>query len=209
MPVVKTQKPLSRLPNPQSLGRTQNELPTPIMVDRLCFFWSGYTPSIAEHLGSGFSFGFSIHHKGQRISSHSQNLMSALHNPDVVDLKIEKELLAGSLSGPFEMPPLPPFRVSPLALGVIPKKTHGEFRLIQHLSYPKGSSVIDGTSLEFSSVRYATITDAIWHIRAFFQKAPCFAFRPCACLHSTHLPGWGKSLRQLQASPFISTKFQN
>ena len=103
-----------RLPNPQSPGRSQNELPTPVMVDPLSFFLSKYTPSIAEHLVSGFTFGFSIHHEGQRISSHAQNLMSALHNPDMVDLKIEKELLAGRLSGPFEMPPLSPFRVSPL-----------------------------------------------------------------------------------------------
>ena len=84
--------------------------------------------------------------------------------PDVVDLKIEKELLAGRLSGPFEMPPLSPFRVSPL--GVIPKKTPGELRRIHHLSYPKGSSVNDGISPEFSSVHYATIADAIRHIRA-------------------------------------------
>ena len=90
--------------------------------------------------------------------------MSALHKPDVVDLKIEKELLAGRLSGPFEMPPLSPFMVSPL--GVIPKKTPGEFRLIHHLSYPKGSSVNDGISPEFSRVHYATIADAIRHIRA-------------------------------------------
>ena len=62
------------------------------------------------------------------------------------------------------MPPLSPFRVSPL--GVIPKKTPSEFRLIHHLSYPKGSSVNDVISPEFSSVRYATIADAIRHIRA-------------------------------------------
>ena len=97
MPVVKPQKPLARLLNPQSPGHSQNELPTPVKVDRLSFFLSGYTPFIAEYLVLGFTFGFSIHHEGQRISSHSQNLMSALHNPDVVDLKIEKELLAGRL----------------------------------------------------------------------------------------------------------------
>ena len=163
MPLVKPQKPLPRLPNPQSPVHSQNELPTPVKVDRLSFFLSGYTPFIAEHLVSGFTFGFSIHHEGQRISSHSQNLMSALHNPDVMDIKIEKEFLAGRLSGPFEMPPLSPFRVSPL--GVIPKKTPGEFRLIHHLSYPKGSSVNYGISPEFSSVYYATIADAIKHIR--------------------------------------------
>lgn len=73
--------------------------------------------------------------------------MFALHNPDVVDLKIEKEVLASDLSGPFEMPSLSPFRVSPP--GVIPKKTPSEFRLIHHLPYPKGSSVNDGISPEF------------------------------------------------------------
>ena len=90
--------------------------------------------------------------------------MFALHNPKVVDLKIEKELLAGHLSGPFEMLPFSPFRVSPL--GVIPKKTPGKFRLVRHLSYPKGSSVNDSISPEFSRVHYGTTTDAIQHIRA-------------------------------------------
>ena len=164
VPIIKPQKPLPRLPNPQSPGHSQNELPTPVKVDRLSFFSSGYTPFIAEHLVSDFTLGFSIHHEGQQISSHSQHLMSALHNPDVVDLKIEKEVLASHLSGPFEMPSLSPFRVSPP--GVIPKKTPSEFRLIHHLSYPKGSSVNDGISSEFSSVRYSTIADTIRHIRA-------------------------------------------
>ena len=108
VPVVKPQKPSRWQP-----GGSQNELPTPVIVDQLSFFLSGHTPSITEHLVSGFALGFSIHHEGQWISSHSQNLMFALHNPEVVDLKIEKELLAGHLSGPFEMPPFSPFRVSP------------------------------------------------------------------------------------------------
>lgn len=69
--------------------------------------------------------------------------MFALHNPDVVDLKIEKEVLASHLSGPFEMPSLSP------PPGFIPKKTPSEFRLIHHLPYPKGSSVNDGISPEF------------------------------------------------------------
>ena len=52
-----------------------------------------------------------------------------------------------------------PFVVSPL--GVVPKKSPGEFRLIHHLSFPKGTSVNDGISSENSSVQYATIQDAI------------------------------------------------
>ena len=66
------------------------------MVDRLSLSLSGYTPAIAKHLVSGFTFGFSIHHEGQRISSHSQNLMSTLHNPD-----IEKEHSSAAGTGCF------------------------------------------------------------------------------------------------------------
>ena len=57
-----------------------------------------------------------------------------------------------------------PFRVSPL--GVLPKKTPGEFRLIHHLSYPRGSSVNDSISPDHTSVSYATISNAIQHIKA-------------------------------------------
>ena len=61
--------------------------------------------------------------------------------------------------GPFHAPPFPSFRTSPI--GIIPKKTPNEFRLIHHLSYPKGSSVNDFIPEESSSVQYATINDAI------------------------------------------------
>ena len=84
------QKPLPRLPNPHPPARILNELPTPVKVDRLSFFLSGCIPSIAELLFSGFTFGFPIHHDGERISSHSKNLMSALHNPEVVDLILKR-----------------------------------------------------------------------------------------------------------------------
>ena len=61
--------------------------------------------------------------------------------------------------GPFDAPPFPSFRTSPI--GIIPKKTPNEFRLIHLLSYPKGSSVNDFIPEESSSVLYATINDAI------------------------------------------------
>ena len=44
---------------------------------------------------------------------------------------------------------------------MVPKKSPGEFRLIHHLSFPKGASVNDGISHENSTVCYATIGDAI------------------------------------------------
>ena len=67
---------------------------------------------------------------------------------------------AHKLAGPI---PRTPFCVSPL--GVVPKKNLGEFRLIHHLSYPKGSSVNNGIPLEHSWVCYGTIGDAINHIK--------------------------------------------
>ena len=138
-------------------------LPTPIRVHRLIPLLSGYHHSTAEFLYSGFSFGFPIHFEGVRASSTAKNLVSAFQHPNVVDAKIKKELHSHRLAGPFQFPPLHPFRISPL--GVVPKKTPGEFRLIHHLSYPKGSSVNDGIDSEHTRVCYATVDDAIKFIK--------------------------------------------
>ena len=52
-------------------------------------------------------------------------------------------------------------------LGVVPKKTPGEFRIIHHLSYLDGSSVNDFIpDVQFSSVQYASIGDAITVIKS-------------------------------------------
>ena len=137
-------------------------LPTPVIVERLHFFLSGYKHSIAVFLSSGFREGFPLHYEGD--PGCSNNLISATENPDLVDAKISKELKAGRIAGPFQTQPFYPFRISPL--GVVPKKTPGEFRLIHHLSYPRGSSVNDDISPDHTSVSYATISDAIHHIKA-------------------------------------------
>ncbi|KAL9951074.1 hypothetical protein ACROYT_G043670 [Oculina patagonica] len=96
---------------------------------------------------------------GEHFSFETSHLQSALEHPEVVDAKLKKELDAHRLAGPFHSPPFPVFHVSPI--GVVPKKSPGEFRLIHHLSYPKETSINDGISSEHSSVHYATIQDAI------------------------------------------------
>ena len=78
--------------------------------------------------------------------------------------------MSGRIIGPFDTPPFENFRISPL--GLVPKKTPGEFRLIHHFSFPEGSSVNDGIPRELSSVRYATIDDAIKKISSL--GAGCF-----------------------------------
>ena len=58
-------------------------------------------------------------------------------------------------------------------MGVIPKKGPSEFRLIHHLSYPKGNSVNDAISDYCSSVKYASVSDAITAIKAIGEG--CFS----------------------------------
>ena len=103
---------------------------------------------------------------------HSQpaNLKSALEHPHVVDQKIEKELALGRFAGPFVSPPFTPFQISPV--GVVPKKEPGKFRLIQHLSYPRGQSINDGIPIEQSHVTYQTVDDATHAMRSLGQG--CF-----------------------------------
>ena len=139
------------------------ELPTPVSSDRLQFFLSGYIPSMVELLSNGFKYGFPLHYEGSQNFSCAKNLLSAIQNPEAVDTKPDKEIAAHRIAGPYSSPPFPQFRISPL--GLVPKKTEGEFHLIHHLSFPKGSSLNDGISSEFTSVSYATVEDAIHTIR--------------------------------------------
>ena len=123
----------------------------------------GYDFEKKRFFVEGFKKSFPLFSVSQSIHHESPNLLSARAQPHVVDQKIAKELDAHRLAGPFETPPFPVFRVSPLA--IVPKKTLGDFRMIHHLSYPKGKSVNDGISREHSSVHYANIDKAIRRIK--------------------------------------------
>lgn len=67
--------------------------------------------------------------------------------------------MAQRVADPFIYLPFPDFRVSPI--GVVPKKTPGEFRCIQLLSYPYRASVSDGIPVKDFSVTYSCIDDAV------------------------------------------------
>lgn len=144
---------MTNLPSP-----TQH-LPTPIKIDSFIRFLDGYSPYLVQLLFSGFSEGFPLHYHGHNRNFEGRNLLSVLQNPQVVDVKIQKELESHRLAGPFKVPPFPSFKVSPL--GVVPKKTAGEFRLIHNLSFPKGYSINDGIPQTETAVCYATVNDAI------------------------------------------------
>ena len=143
--------------------RTDNRSPvtTPVdwrVLDQLLV---GYASQLRAYLVNGFREGFHLNFEGSRTCQDSKNLKSSLSCPGVINAYISKELAAGRIAGPFSVKPFPNFRVSPL--GVVPKKTPGEYRVIHHLSYPRdsGISVNENIPTEFSRVQYSTIDDAI------------------------------------------------
>ena len=139
------------------------ELPTPIQTDKLKPLLDGYDVGLTSILCNGFRFGFSLHFEGSRKSFLPIVYFLREKNPEIVDAKLSKELAANRLAGPFDALPFANFRVSPL--GVVPKKTSGEYRLIHHLSYPNGDSVNYGISSDYSTVNYARVDDAIAMIK--------------------------------------------
>ena len=110
----------------------------------------------------GFSQGFSICNKDSYPQNPPKNLKSSQLHPQIVDIKLDKEAKLGRIAGPFTQPPLEDMVFSPL--GLQPKKAPGQFRVIHHLSFPKGRSVNDGIPFDLATVKYASVGQAIRHI---------------------------------------------
>ena len=155
-------KALNKLQSSLVRNHFHNKLPTPVIINRLLPLLHGYDAHVVLMLSNGFSQGFPLYFNGVPLSFCSQNFLSALQHPNVVSAKLIQEVKAGSIAGPFDTPPFKNFCVSPL--GVVPKKTPSEFRLIHHLSFPKGT--------EHSTVSYCRVDDAIALIKSLVRG--CF-----------------------------------
>ena len=138
---------------------SSSNLPTPIKANRLKWYLKGYDTHLSNYLLQGFSQGFKLNNFSSTPTDSDKVLKSASSNPDVVNVKLEKELKLGRLIGPFKNSPFKNHVISPL--GIVEKKTPGEYRVIHHLSYPSGLSINDGIPREYASVKYTSITDAI------------------------------------------------
>ena len=160
----------SKTRNEQDSGQFQNQgcqpataqptrLPTPVKVNRLAFYLTCFADQFRKNLIDGFTFGFRLHFQGPSKASGAKNVISAMQRPEVVYSKLIKERQCGRILGPFSYPPFSNLRVS--SLGVIPKKDPGEFRMIHHLSFSYGDSINTFIPSEFSTVKYATVDDAI------------------------------------------------
>ena len=134
-------------------------LPTPVIAAKLSYYLEGYDFTLTNKIVKGFTQGFKLDFVWERKSSFASNLLSAREFPEVIDSKVTSEVALGRIAGPFDTPPIEPLWVSPV--GVVQKKIKGEYRMIQHMSYPEGSSVNDGIPREHSTVHYATGDDAI------------------------------------------------
>lgn len=78
---------------------------SPIIIDQLAE-WLQHYPfrATANELLQGFRCGFSLHYEGPRENYEAPNLPSANKKPDIVQSKINKELEAGRVAGPFISP---------------------------------------------------------------------------------------------------------
>jgi hypothetical protein len=112
-----------------------------------------------HHVVSGIRDGFSLGFEGPQVSYTVGNMSSTKEHPEVVKEYLDTEVTLGRVLGPFENPPFPDFRCSPI--GVVPKKDKNKFRLIMNLSAPKGLSVNDFIDKERYSLSYVTVDNAI------------------------------------------------
>ena len=113
----------------------------------------------ARFLESGFTEGFCLNYTGPRMPVDLPNLKSAENNKDITQEKIRKEIKLGRYIGPFESRPLKNLRTNPI--GLVPKKSPGDYRLINHLSYPPGYSVNDFIADEHCKGEYTRFDTAV------------------------------------------------
>lgn len=100
--------------------QNNNEIVTPIRSKLLKYFLKGYDTAMADYLVAGFTYGFELHYEGPRYFRSSKNLLSALQNPVIVNKKLQKELEAHRIMGPFVTLPFDNLQISPI--GIVPKK---------------------------------------------------------------------------------------
>ena len=127
--------------------------------------------------------------KTNRHTSHTvdlsscKNLLSATQNPAAIADKLSNELSLGCIAGLFLEWPFPSLHISPL--GLIPKKKKpGEFRLIHHLSFPRGDSINSCIPND------ASVDDVVILIRC--TGRGCALAKTC---HKRFLPNSNKSMR--------------
>jgi hypothetical protein len=135
---------------------------TPINHEKLKYHLDaiGYDKNKTAYLVNGFKYGFRLQHQATVSNMSPKNDPSISQYKHIVQQKIDIEVNAARLIGPFEHPPFTHFQVSPIKL--VEKSTFGKFRLIHNLSWPYDDTSINSQIPDHSkSVQYSSVTEAI------------------------------------------------
>ncbi len=138
-----------------------NDIPTPINVQRFIKLLDGYDQNLVDYLEDGLTNGFRLEidpdAQFDSIDTPPQdyNHQSALRHSDMVQEKIDKEVAAGRMEGPFDKIPYDNYKISPI--GAVEKKTPGEYRIIHNLSWPAEESVNDFIDVADGKCKYQTM----------------------------------------------------
>ena len=160
-------KQVSNSKNVLPVNRDLNSLAiSPVNIEMLKKHAINYDPFELAFLVNGFTSGFSLEYSGPREGRDSKNLRSAIALQSVLAEKINTEVNAGRVAGPFTEKPFDNLIISPL--GLVPKKCTDtnasqtkHFRMIHHLSYPEGDSINDFIDQKVASVQYTSFDEAV------------------------------------------------
>ena len=116
-------------------------------------FLQGIVHEDADWVAQGIKYGFYLGITQGQTGSAQHNCRSAYLQPSIIDSYIKEELDAGTMAGPFSVPPFGDTHIN--RFGVIPKSTSGKFCSITDLSFPQGASVDDLVPDSEAAVSYA------------------------------------------------------
>ncbi|PPQ82976.1 hypothetical protein CVT24_012098, partial [Panaeolus cyanescens] len=135
---------------------------SPLVFDAWAFYLKDYPDTaFVNSLLNIICHGANIGFMGSLDSSVcAPNLPSALEEPEFLDSAVEKLVSNGQVIGPFSEPPFEIFRTSPVG-SITRKRKPAKRRMINHLSWPKGSSVNDGIPDHQATICYDMFERAV------------------------------------------------
>ena len=133
-------------------------LPTPIKAAPFSKMLVGYKDK--DFIIKGITEGFSLGYQGKEFSQRCNNSLTVNNNKHIAAVKVMSEVSKGRIIGPFEKPPFPNFKCSPLSLRE--KSTPGKYRLLHDYSFPYDDTSVNANIPESASkVKYATLDEAL------------------------------------------------
>ena len=136
---------------------------TPVKADKLWTLLDGHMFQV--YISEGFRVGFRIGASQKLVDNLKPVVKTTLGlgrcSEQLVN-KLNVELKAGRVLGPYDCVPLGKLIVSPLY--VIEKSTPGKYRLIHNLSFPKTLCVNNCISNNMKTVQYCSLLDVARYI---------------------------------------------